>query len=503
MRCFVMTILSCLLVFILPTSLLAETSKMPMDTKVVAVFVTKKRGGYDKPWKSPNFMPSRGTGFFFEDRKTFPGEKGLILTNAHVVAMAQNIEISNGREKRRYKARPVGICHLADFAVLQMVPQELETYEKRNGKIIPLKLGNSDTLRVGDKVLGWGYPLGGERISKSEEGEINRIEVRRYAYSHESWLMVQASLQQNRGNSGGPIFKGSQVVGIAFQGMQAADRINYFIPINLVKDLLPLLDRQDLIPRWRYIIQYLNPRLKTYYNLGPEDGGALLNYVIPHGGPYTFGLRANDILLEIDGNDIDDFGDIFFKPFEQRISFLEVLNRKSVGDVLTMKVMREGKILEIKGEVPGGLPRLVPHVFTKANYFIYGGIGFVELTQNAIADLGKHGRSLKEKYLKRMPEKAYQKIVIVAEIFPEYGLTNGVSYLKKRVEKINDEEVLNIEHLFDVIQSLKKKGEKKALVAISNNIQLPIDFETAEAVDSAIKEKYGILYMKTPGDFSN
>jgi large subunit ribosomal protein L28 len=503
MRYLMIAALSCMLVFVVPSSLLAQKFKVRIDTKVVAVFVTKKKGAYHKPWKSPNFRPSRGTGFFFKDEKAFPGEKGLILTNAHVVAMAQNIEVSNGREKRRYKVKLFGICHLADFAVLQMEPQDLETYEKRNGKVVPLRLGNSDKLRVGDKVLGWGYPLGGERISKSEEGEINRIEVRQYAYSHENWLMVQASLQQNPGNSGGPIFKGDQVVGIAFEGMRAADRINYFIPINLVKSLMPLLKRQEMIPRWRYVIQYLNPPLKSYYDLGPEDGGLLLNYVITDGGPYRFGLRTNDIVLEIDGNDIDDFGDIFFEPLEQRISFLEVLNRKSVGDSLAVKVMREGKILEIQGEIHRGLPRLVPKVFTRANYFVYGGIGLVELTYNTISDLGKSGFSLKEKYLKNLPEKPNQKIVIIAEIFPEYGLTNAASYLRKRVEKINGEDVLNIEHLFDAIQSLKKNGKKKALLAISNNVQLPIDFETAEALDSAIKEKYGILYMKTSGGFFN
>ena len=56
--------------------------------------------------------------------------------------------------------------------------------------------------------------------------------------------------------------------------------------------------------------------------------------------------------------------------------------------------------------------------------------------------------------------KPYQKIVIISEIFPEYGLAETSVYLR-RVEKINDEEVLNIGHLYDTIQTLKKKGKKK------------------------------------------
>ncbi|MEJ2363106.1 MAG: hypothetical protein P8017_00225, partial [Deltaproteobacteria bacterium] len=72
-----------------------------IDTQVVRVLATKKEAYYHKPWKSPNFETVAASGFFFKDSKDFPRMKGLILTNAHVVAMAQSIKISNGREKRR------------------------------------------------------------------------------------------------------------------------------------------------------------------------------------------------------------------------------------------------------------------------------------------------------------------------------------------------------------------------------------------------------------------
>ena len=67
--------------------------------------------------------------------------------------------------------------------------------------------------------------------------------------------------------------------------------------------------------------------------------------------------------------------------------------------------------------------------------------------------------------------------------------------------QINDEEVLNIGHLYDTIQTLKKKGEKKVLLQLPGNIQLPLDLEKADELDREIKKKYGILYMKTAGGF--
>jgi S1-C subfamily serine protease len=484
-----------------PPALCAAQFNSAIETQVLRIFTTRNSAYYHKPWKSPDFTNIKASAFFFKDEKDFPGQEGLILTNAHAVSMAQSIKVSNGREKRRYEVKAVGICDSADFAVLKMEPAELAAYQQRNGKIIPLDFGDSDKLRVGDKVLGWGYPLGGERISKSEQGEISRIEVNSYTYSKDRWLMVQASLQQNRGNSGGPVLKDDKVVGISFQGMQSGDRINYFIPINLVKHLLPLLDKQDQIPRWRFQIQQMFPRLKEYYNLGTDQGGILVDYVVPGGGPHSFGLRENDILIEIDGHSIDNFGEIFFQPLGQKVSFSEVINRKKVGDPLEVKVIRDGKTLEISGKVTKGLPRLVSKLFTRANYFIFGGIGFVELSVNCIDNLGKSGETFRAKYLDRLPKRAYQKIVIISEVFPEYGLVDSTPYLK-RVTKINGEEILNIDHLYQAIQSLVKRGAQKALLEVNDHIQLPVDLAHAAVRDKEIQEKYGILYMKTPGEFS-
>ena len=91
--------------------------------------------------------------------------------------------------------------------------------------------------------------------------------------------------------------------------------------------------------------------------------------------------------------------------------------------------------------------------------------------------------------------------MIISEIFPEYGLVDTTPYLK-RVTKINGEEILNIDHLYHTIQSLTKQGVQKALLDISEDVQLPVDLAHAATLDKEIQERYGILYMKTPGEFS-
>lgn len=173
MKCRLVVTLQVVLLLICGGISRGEQLNSIIETQVLRVFATKRSGYYHKPWKSPDFRHVKGSAFFFSDERLYPGGKGLILTNAHAVSQAQSIKVSNGKEKRRYQVKLVGLCNSADFAVLQMETQELEAYERRNGKVKPLQLGDSDPLRVGDKVMGWGYPLGGERISKSEQGEIS------------------------------------------------------------------------------------------------------------------------------------------------------------------------------------------------------------------------------------------------------------------------------------------------------------------------------------------
>ncbi len=473
-----------------------------IETQVLRVVTTKYAGYYHKPWKAPDFVTTKSSGFFFEDGKNFPGRRGLILTNAHAVSMAQSIQVSNGREKRQYKVTPLGICNSADFAILEMGSEELEAYERINGPVSPLQLGDSDALRVGDRVTGWGYPLGGESLSKSEQGEISRIEVSQYSYSLDTWLMVQASLQQNRGNSGGPVLKDGKVVGIAFQGMRISDRINYFIPINLVKSLTPLLDKQHLIPSWLYVVQRLFPRLKEYYGLSRDQGGVLLDYIVPDGGPYRFGLRNHDILLAIDDLEIDNYGEIYFEPLAQKIHFSEVLNRKKVGDPLHIKALRQGQIIDIRGNVTPGLPRLVSRIFSRPNYFIFSGIGFVELTLNCIDNLGKSGDAFRAKYADGLPSRPNEKIVIISEIFPEYGLSESAGYLR-RVERINDTRVLNAQSLYAELMEHKQRGETRVLLTLEGHLVLPLDLQNASNLDAEIQQKYGILHMMTPEGFRN
>jgi hypothetical protein len=167
--------------------------------------------------------------------------------------------------------------------------------------------------------------------------------------------------------------------------------------------------------------------------------------------------------------------------------------------------MRNGKLFEIRGKVTPGASELIPKTYSKPNFIIYGGIGFIELTQDSIRGLAHSGINawpLKLMYGETFPERPDQKIVIVVEIFPEYGLVDTEPYLAKRVETLEGEKILNIQDFVKKIQRLRQSGKKRVLLGLSDQLRLPLDLNRASEIDEKIKLNYGILHTITPGGFS-
>ena len=114
--------------------------------------------------------------------------------------------------------------------------------------------------------------------------------------------------------------------------------------------------------------------------------------------------------------------------------------------------------------------------------------------------MGKSGEPFQYKYQNEFPKKPGEKIVIISEIFPEYGLTETSGFLN-RVLKVGDQEILNIEGLHTSLEEKRRNGEKRVLLELAGNMRLPLDLQSAQELDAQIKNKYGILYMKTPDGF--
>merc|ERR1711991_968646 len=253
-----------------------------------------------------------GSGFIID-------EKGIVVTNNHVIQDAKDIIIRvNGNKE--YKAKVLGADPLSDIAVLKI---------KTNEKFIPVSFGDSDKARIGDWVIAIGNPfgLGGTVTSGIISARNRSIGLSRY----EDYIQTDASI--NSGNSGGPLFDMyGNVIGIntAILGQSGSIGIGFSIPSNSAKKVInQLIEFGETKRGWLGVrIQTVTKEIAEVENLD-EPRGALVASVADGSPSDKGGIKAGDIILEFDGKRINEMNEL---P--------KIVAETEVGSTVNVKVWR-------------------------------------------------------------------------------------------------------------------------------------------------------------------
>jgi S1-C subfamily serine protease len=272
---------------------------------------------------------------------------GHILTNYHVVHGAQTIEVILG-DQSHYKAKYIGADTRNDIALIQIDP--------RGHKLIPLKLGDSRNLLVGQRVLAIGNPFGFQ--STLTTGVVSSL-GRTVQTSDSTFIdeAIQTDAAINTGNSGGPLLDShGEVIGInsaiyAPTGTTAG--IGFAIPINTARRVA-----EDLITKGRVSRATLGaegraiwPGLADALGLSVKQG-ILIERVEPGGPAAQAGLRGGDRIVLAGLQQLRIGGDIVVaingKPVTSQTDLNLLLNREWPGDTVTLTVVRNGKKLDIR-----------------------------------------------------------------------------------------------------------------------------------------------------------
>ena len=234
-----------------------------------------------------------GSGFIID-------EKGIIVTNNHVIQGAEDIVVRVDGDKE-FKAKVLGADPGMDIAVLQ-----IETTEK----FIPVKFGDSDKARIGDWVIAIGNPFGfGGTVTSGIISARNRsIGLSRY----EDFIQTDASI--NQGNSGGPLFNmDGDVIGIntAILGPSGNIGIGFSIPSNNAKKVInQLIEFGETKRGWLGVrIQYVTSEIAEVEKLD-KPRGALVASVAEGSPSEDAGIKAGDIILEFDGKIIEEMNEL-------------------------------------------------------------------------------------------------------------------------------------------------------------------------------------------------
>jgi S1-C subfamily serine protease len=277
---------------------------------------------------------------------------GRILTNNHVISGSSKIEVrfSDGS---RYTAKVLVADRADDLAMIQIDPKK---------KLPFLKLGDSDGLQVGQKVLAIGNPFGfSGTLTTGIVSSLGR-EIRNENSTLEGLVQTDAAI--NEGNSGGPLLDSQgNVIGINTAILAPSGGnigIGFAMPINRAKAMLEdfRVGKSFGRPRFGASTVYITGDLATELKL-PESGGLLIQEIGRGSAAEMAGLKGYRDVVQVGNERLGIGGDFITavdgKPVTESDELARAIARKRPGDTITVKIFRAGKSLDVPvklGEVP-------------------------------------------------------------------------------------------------------------------------------------------------------
>lgn len=412
---------------------------------VIQIFSYNSEFDWIKPHKSSQQYNSYGTGFFIEG--------DYILSNFHVVEDAITLEIQTpATGKQRFEVEVLGTYPEVDISLLKLKEESKKKLLEQVSHIKHLKLGNSDEVFETQKVLALGYPLGQENLKTTEGIVSGRQEV----YEHS---FIQTSAALNPGNSGGPsINQKGEVIGINTAIAQRGQNISWIIPINHVKNALPLLKKTALIyqPLLGIAWHQSNNDLMSYLN-NPSPGGPYISCVTPNSPMDLASVQVSDMLYSINDIAVNIYGEMDVKWSEDKVSILDYLDHQPIGTELKLELYRKGKkilkTIKYENNSPLAIRRLYPH-YEKIDYEIFGGMVFMNLSLNHLDDYYLGGVSRLWKFSQTQNQDQSQ--LILTHVFPNSpAMDKRILSSGMLIAQVNGMNVSNIEELRKAIAESK------------------------------------------------
>lgn len=455
-----------------------------LQQSVVRIVNHSQRGDWASPWDSSLVGEVSGSGFVIEG--------GLVMTNAHVVSDSRLLLIQTNNNPDTHVAEVVFIAHDCDLALIRPVE------EGALADIPPLRFGELPEL--GATVDTLGFPAGGLRVS-STRGVVSRIEHQLYVHSGiDVHVAVQTDAAINAGNSGGPVMRGSEVVGVAFQTDIELQNVGYFIPPEVIERfLLDVKDgHYDGYPELGVDeANLVNPAFRSFVGLDDNETGVAIHGVTP--GCSAEGLLLDgDIVLAVNDRLVANDGTV--SDEHTRIPFGLLVDRMQIGETVTLHILRDGSRLELKIPLHGcPMLRRRAHAYDRLpRYLVYGGLVFVELELETLKTFGENWNydaptALLTEFLVRPlrePELIQQARVVLLRRL-KHPVNADFAYFRNQVvERVNGQTITSLD---DLVSTLDRQDAEFQVFEFSTGNRVGVLVRrSAEAAGAEILESYGI-----------
>jgi len=416
-----------------------ELPKLPPGTPFEDLF--KEFFDRNQSEKRSRKATSLGSGFIIDDGK-------YVVTNNHVIQDADEITVVL-HDNTRIKGELIGRDSKTDLAVLKIEPKK---------RLVGVKFGNSDKSRVGDWVMAIGNPfgLGGTvtaGIISARGRDIN-------SGPYDDFLQTDASI--NRGNSGGPMFnlKG-RVIGIntaIFSPSGGSVGIGFAIPSRVAEPVIKQLIKHGQVRRgWLGVhIQAVTEEIAEALGLD-EVSGALVANVIPDSPAEKAKIRAGDIILKFNNQQVDKMR-----------SLPRIVADTEVGKSVPIKIWRNNKNLNLSAVIEE-----LNEETTKMA--VKGGKSNNKKKARKIKGLGIRLSTITDDLKQRFSlEKDAKGLVVVEVIEGGPASKKGISSGDLIVEAGQQEDTrpFSIEILQSIVNKAKKSRHKSVLLLVEGKGRL-------------------------------
>ena len=421
-----------------------------IESSVVKVFSTMRYPDPFKPWTKQAPVEATGSGVVIEGNR--------ILTNAHVVLYASQVQVQASAAGDKVSATVVAVAPGIDLALLQL--DDAGFFASH-----PAMARASRLPRIKDAVLAYGFPTGGNSLSITK-GIVSRIEFASYNYPV-SGLRIQVDAAINPGNSGGPAIDDDKMIGLAFSKLGGdTQNIGYIIPNEEVELFLKDIadGRYDGKPAMYDDLQTLeNPALREFLKLDKTVEGMVVHR--PAKDDASYPLKEWDVVSRIGDAPVDNQGMVKIDK-DLRVSFQYLIQKTAKDGLLPLTVVRAGRSVAVQLPVSAEHPTLVSDLRGNyPSYFIYGPIVFSPATWQLVSSLENNAGLMRMLGLVKSPLVTHaldepsadlEELVVVSSPFFPHKIANGYSNVAGSVvDSINGTHIKSLKHLVAVLRDLR------------------------------------------------
>jgi len=429
------------------------TPSKSVENSVVKVFSTLRLPDLYRPWTKQSPTEVTGSGAIISGKR--------ILTNAHVVLHASQVQVQANQAGDKISAAVEAIAPGIDLAILKLDDDKF--FDSHPG--LPLKKTLPDAK---EPVMVYGYPTGGSSLSITK-GIISRIEFAAYNFSVQG-LRIQIDAAINAGNSGGPAVVGDEMIGVAFSRLGGtAQNIGYIIPCEEIQLFL-----QDVAdghyngkPTMYDDLQTLeSPALRSFLHLDQTMQGMIVHR--PFNSDTAYPLKEWDLITKIGETPIDDEGMIKIGD-NLRVRFAYLIQKIAKQDKVPLTVIRNGKEMHVELPLLRHRPLVIPELEDNyPPYFIYGPLVFSEATTEFVSESRRNPQLagmaaaltlFGSPLITRLGDKpafAGERLVVISSPFFPHKLSKGYGNPSWQIIKsVNGRPVKNLAHLVEILRDLK------------------------------------------------